>query len=112
MFDIVPFLGGFQFARGSATVSSTPALVIPPNPRRPILYVTNNDASNTLKLYIDPVPQSGLPDVVVQPNTTLAFTWMFDGPMSTYGYICSASAGTVNMSYVEMLWLPEQLGGH
>lgn len=108
MFAIAPLLPGFHSDIGNVWVGASPGVLVPPDPRRAILYV-NNITNFNLFLWmtrtdIDPAA----PHIVLGPDATLRFTWALDGPMSTFGWSAAFASGRNEVGIVEIQWLPEQ----
>lgn len=111
MFDIAPLLGGFSANWFTVATGATPQVLIPPDPNRPILYITNFTATPLL-LAVDPAPPaSSTGQFIVNSNDTVGFTWIMDGPMSTFGWYLWTPAGAGVAAWTQVRWLPKQIGG-
>jgi hypothetical protein len=110
VYDITPYLPGFTTNVVTTSVGSTPVFIARPNPRRPVLYISN-PATNPLYIYIDPVPLLPVnPHIIIPAVTTWRFTWSEDAVLATVGWLGAYASGTATVIISEVVWTPENLG--
>lgn len=111
MWSTVPVLGGFQTIPHVVANIGTWALAVPADARRVSLYLSNI-ASGVANVYPDlPGAPQQTRAFQIPVNGYLHFTWMLDGPMSTYAWWLDIPGGSGSLYWLETLWLPEQIEG-
>jgi hypothetical protein len=109
VFAIAPLVGGFQGVDTIVSVGTTPTLIVRPDNRRALLYITNPTTVN-LNLWHNPaIPDVNTPGIIVPTQTTRRMAWADDGPLPTWGWLAAAASGTISVIVLQVLWLPEQL---
>lgn len=109
MFAIAPLLPGFHELVGVVTLSTVPAELVKPDPRRAILYVSNGTPGVVALWILQNEADPDCPHILVPAGTTFRLTWSEDGPMSTFGWHAAVASGTGDVGIVEIRWHPDQL---
>lgn len=108
MFDPSQYLGNFQ------TVVSTVVLLggqvgqlVKANPNRVILYISPPIQVTCPLWWVSP-PQVGVGQYNAVGGVTVRFTWLEDGPMSTYAWWAAmpTSPLTNTIAITEIIWSP------
>ncbi len=109
MYAIAPLLPGFDHADSVPTVTATPALILKPDPRRVLIYISHASSQNLMLWHNSPVPDVSQPGLVVAANSTRRIAWQDDGPLVTWGWYAAYGTGSGPVSLLEVFWHPEQL---
>jgi hypothetical protein len=109
VFDVTAVIPGFDVLSFSTSVQITPALLIPADPNRVLLYVTN-DATNNLFMAPDtPGYQTNHAAFVISNNQTMRWTWALDGPLSTFAWWLWLQSGPGFVTCTVARWWPRRL---